>query len=222
MRRRAWVWMAGIAAAALSGCEDSRSYAQASCVLVDSSGTYADQLPEVMDIVKKGLLPSMSPGDSLVLVLVDDNSYEKGNVRGTITLDPRPSHANAQKLQFARAIDEVARRPVRSRYTDIRGGMMLCGEYLRESGAGRRAIVVFSDMKEELPRGARRKLAGDEFAGTRIAAMNVKRLQADNLDPEQYRKRLTSWEKMVKEHGASDWQVFLDPEKLFAYLEGER
>ncbi len=49
--------------------------------------------------------------------------------------------------------------------------------------------------------------------------MNVKRLAADNADPAAYRQRLESWEKQVTAHGAKEFKVVLEPEKLADLLD---
>ena len=161
------------AAVLLSGsCTSGVQYAQAVCALVDVSGTYADQKAEVVNVIRKGLLPRLSPGDSLYVIRIDDESYKKANVEAAVKLDVRPSRANAQKLAFSGSLDEFARRPVHAAHTDIRGAMMLGAEYLRESGAGKRTMVVFSDMQEDLPRGAQGRQArpGEGRAGRRAGA----------------------------------------------------
>jgi len=203
----------------LLSCSSSKNYAQAVVALVDVSGTYADQKPEVVNVIKTGILPKMQPGDSLFVIRIDDESYKKTNLEGGMTLDVRPSKANAQKLAFATQLDEFAAKHQRSRYTDIRGAMMLGAEYLKETGAGQRTMVVFSDLEEDLPKGVKRTLAPDEFAGMRILAMNVKKLNADNANPSAYRARLVSWQQQFKSHGAKEFQVVLEADKLDELLE---
>jgi len=203
----------------LLSCSSNKNYAQAVVALVDVSGTYADQKPEVVNVIKTGILPKMQPGDSLFVIRIDDESYKKANLEGGMTLDVRPSKANAQKLAFATQLDQFATKHERSRHTDIRGAMMLGAEYLKETGAGQRTIVVFSDLEEDLPKGVKRTLAPDEFAGMRILAMNVKKLNADNANPSAYRARLASWQQQVRSHGAKEFQVVLEPDKLDELLE---
>jgi hypothetical protein len=205
-----------------ASCADGGAYSQAVCALVDTSGTYADQRSEVLKIVKQGMLPTLLPGDTLILARIDSDSYAKENVEAMVTLDHRPSHANAQKLAFARELDELQGRKTRARHTDISGALMLCSEYLAETEAGTRTIVVFSDMKEELPRGSKRVLGTKELASTRVVAMNVKRLRADTSDPQRYRARLQTWGERLTKRGAVDWRVIHDPEKLLAYLDTDR
>jgi hypothetical protein len=202
-----------------SACAPARRYDQAIGVLVDVSGTYADRKAGTVDLIKREILPHLVPGDTLLVVRIDSESYDEANLEALLTLDRRPSHANAQKLALAAKLDEFAARPESSRHTDIPGAIMLAAEYLREIGAGSSALVVFSDLEEDLPRGARRTLRADELAGTRVVAMNVKRLAADTLDPEVYRGRLAGWEKRARSAGALEWRTLVDAAKLPEYLE---
>jgi len=199
-------------------CDDESRYDQAICVLIDESGTYADQKHEVVGILKREVLPAMEPGDTLLVIRIDDESYEKGNVEALMTLDARPSRANAQKLALAQTLDALARRDVRAAHTDIPGAMMLGTEYLAELDSGSRVMLVFSDMQEDLAPGTRRELSKDEFAGIHVAAMNVKRLGTDNADPQGFRTRLEDWEQRVLTAGGLDWRMFMDAGQLATYL----
>jgi hypothetical protein len=210
-----------IVAAALLGasCSSGAQYSQAIVALVDVSGTYADQRPEVVNVIRKGVLPRLTPGDTLIVIRIDSESYKKANVEASMTLDVRPSKANAQKLQLASTLEAFSHKPLRSAHTDIRGAMMLGAEYLRETNAGRRTMVIFSDMEEDLPRGVKRDMATDELKGVRILAMNVKRLGHDNANPTAYRARLAGWEKQLTSHGAREFKVVLEAEKLSDLLD---
>ena len=205
-------------AALAAGCDDESRYDQAICVLIDQSGTYADQAPEVVRILKREVLPAMEPGDTLLVVRIDGESYEKDNLEALVTLDARPSRANAQKLALAQKLDELAAAGEPARYTDIPGAMMLASEYLRELESGSRVMLVFSDLEEDLAPGTQRKLAADEFTGVWIAAMNVKRLGSDNADPEVFRGRLADWQRRALQAGSLGWRTFLDPTQLGLYL----
>jgi hypothetical protein len=202
----------------LPGCGDEARYDQTICVLIDESGTYADQKHEVVRILKREVLPSMEPGDTLLVIRIDGESYEKDNVETLVTLDPRPSRANQQKFALAQKLDAFARRSKRASHTDIPGAMMLGGEYLKELASGSRVMLIFSDMEEDLAPGTERTLSEDEFDGIFIVAMNVKRLGRDNADPKVYRNRLASWERRVLDAGSSGWKTFMDSSKLAAYL----
>jgi hypothetical protein len=127
----------GLAALAL-GCADGRRYDQAIGVLIDVSGTYADEKARTVDVIKRDILPQMVPGDTLLIVRIDSESYDKENVEALLTLDRRPSHANAQKLAVARRLDAFAADDAGSEHTDIPGAIMLASEYLNEVDAGSR------------------------------------------------------------------------------------
>ena len=132
-----------LAAAALAAsCSSGSKYSQAIVALVDVSGTYADQRPEVVEVIRKGLLPRLTPGDTLVVIRIDNESYGKQNVEANMTLDVRPSRANAQKLALASTLDAFAHKRMRSGHTDIRGAMMLGAEYLRSSATWRKTFLA--------------------------------------------------------------------------------
>jgi hypothetical protein len=213
-----WVIPLLLAAWLTAGCTDARRYDQAVAVLIDVSGTYADQKGEVAKIVKRDVLPALVPGDTLILIRIDSESYEKENLEALVTLDPRPSRANAQKLAIAGKLDAFAQGDARSEYTDIPGAMMLAADYLREIAAGSRVMLVFSDLREDLPQGAKRQLGESEFEGIELVAMNVKRLDSDNENPDLFRGRLARWEGQVTRSGATGWHNFMDATKLPPYL----
>ena len=209
---------AALAAPLALGCADARNYEQAVCVLVDVSGTYADEKPEVVRILKRDVLPALLPGDTLLVIRIDSESYEKENLEALVTLDARPSRANAQKLALAHKLDAFAARDEQAEYTDIPGAMMLGAEYLRELEAGSRVMLVFSDMREDLPRGAKRRLSKAEFEGIELVAVNVKRLAGDTQDPELFRGRLEDWERRVTSASAVAWRTLMDSNKLPDHL----
>ncbi len=202
----------------MAACSDERRYDQAICVLIDESGTYADEKAEVVKILKSEVLPAMVPGDTLVVIRIDAKSYEKDNVETIVTLDRRPSRANAQKLAIAQTLDRMVARKQRAPYTDIPGAMMLGGEYLRELASGSRVMLIFSDMEEDLAPGTQRELTEWELERTWVAAMNVKRLGSDNADPRRFRSRLAAWEQRVLDAGGLGWRTFMDASKLKDYL----
>lgn len=202
-----------------AGCSDSKQYETAMCALIDVSGTYAHEKANVVRTIKAGLLPGLEPGDSLFFITIDSNSYNEEDLVAKVTLDYIPSKANEQTLVFAKTLDEFAKTDLRSKYTDISGAMMLCSDYLKNTGSGSRAIIVFSDMREELQPGLKREFRPTEFEDTDIAALNVIKLNKDTTDPEIYRQRMTDWEKRVLAAGAKSWALILDATKIPEYLE---
>jgi hypothetical protein len=49
-----------------------------------------------------------------------------------------------------------------------------------------------------------------------VVAVNVTKLNTDNIDPRKYLGRLDAWEKRVKGAGAKEWRVINDLERLDA------
>jgi len=203
-------------ACVLLACDDVSEHAQATCALVDTSGSYVSEVAPAMQILKLALLPQSTPGDTLVAAFIDADSYEKQNVVAVMTLDARPSQANAQKLAFANALDGFSRKVMTARHTDISGGVLLCADYLREARAARKTIVIFSDMQEELPPGTRRELTG--LGGIDVVALNVKRLRTDNADPARYRERLAVWDSTITAAHGKGFQWVQDAQRLAALM----
>ena len=200
------------------GCQADARYDQAVAILIDVSGTYADRKDDTVELIKRQVLPDMVPGDTVLVMRIDSESYDEKNLVALMTLDPRPSQANAQKMALAQKLDAFARTRESAGHTDIPGAIMLASEYLREIGAGSSTILVFSDMQTDLPPGARRELGAGELQGTHVAAVNVKRLPGDTTDPEVYRSRLARWERELERAGAADWRAILDPTRITPWL----
>src|SRR5213079_971300 len=133
---------------AVAGCGDSRSHSNAVYMLVDTSGTYAQEVGKAQIIINY-LLGTLQPGDSLAVARVKTRSFSEKDIIAKVTFDSRPSQANAQKRAFRDKIDAFVKSVGGSAYTDITGGLIQGGMYLNETGAGRKTILIFSDMQEE-------------------------------------------------------------------------
>ena len=200
-------------AATLLACGDSRDHAQAVYVLIDTSGTYAQESAKAQLIVNY-LLGTLQPGDSLAVARVESRSFSEKDIVAKATFDRRPSQANAQKRAFRDATDAFLKNVKSSRYTDITGGLLQGAEYLNETGAGTKTIVVFSDMQEELDKVTMRDMPMN-LKRIRVVAVNVVKLKTDNIDPRRYFGRLEAWQKRVQGAGA-EWRVINDLERLDA------
>jgi len=214
MLKRSVVLVAGLLIAALGGCGDPRSHAQAVYVLIDTSGTYAQESAKAQLLVNY-LLGTLQPGDTLAVARVESRSFSEKDIVAKATFDRRPSQANAQKRAFREATDGFLKNVKQSRYTDITGGLMQGAEFLNETGAGTKTIVVFSDMQEELDKVTVREIPYN-LKRIRVIAVNVVKLKTDNIDPRRYFGRLEAWEKRVVSAGASEWRVINDLERLDA------
>lgn len=201
---------------AATGCVDSRSHSHAVYMLVDTSGTYAQEAGKAQVIINY-LLGSLQPGDSLAVARVQSRSFSEKDVVAKATFDPRPSQENAQKRAFRERIDNSFRAVSGSRYTDISGGLIQGAEFLNETGAGNKTIIVFSDMQEELDKVTQRDFPIN-LKGIRVIAVNVVKLKTDNVDPRLYMGRLEAWQKRVVKAGATEWRVINNLDRLDAIL----
>jgi len=199
---------------AASGCGDSRNHAHAVYMLVDTSGTYAQEAGKARVIINY-LLGTLQSGDSLAVARVETRSFSEKDIIAKATFDNRPSYANAQKRAFRDNVDGFLKNVKGSRYTDITGGLIQGAEYLNETGAGTKTIIVFSDMQEELDKVTQRNFP-ISLKNIRVIAVNVVKLKTDNIDPRLYLGRLEAWQKRVKAAGATEWRVINDIERLDA------
>ena len=199
---------------AAAGCVDSRSQAQAVYVLVDTSGTYAREAGKAQLIINY-LLGTLQPGDSLAVARVQSRSFSEKDIIAKAMFDQRPTQANAQKRAFREKTDAFLRTVQGSAYTDITGGLIQGAEFLNETGAGKKTILIFSDMQEELDKVTIRNFP-ISLKNIRVIAVNVTKLNTDNIDPRRYLGRLEAWQKRVERAGASEWKVINDLERLDA------
>jgi uncharacterized protein with von Willebrand factor type A (vWA) domain len=199
---------------AAAGCVDSRSQAHAVYVLVDTSGTYANEAGKAQLIVNY-LLGTLQPGDSLAVARVKSRSFSEKDIVAKATFDSRPTQANAQKRAFRDQVGSFLQTVQGSSYTDITGGLIQGAEFLNETGAGKKTILIFSDMQEELDKVTVRNFP-ISLKNIRVVAVNVTKLNTDNIDPRRYLGRLEAWQKRVQAAGASEWKVINDLERLDA------
>src|ERR671922_2528073 len=116
-------------ALAAAGCTDPRSHRHAVYMLVDTSGTYAQESSKALLIINY-LLGTLQPGDSLAVARVQSRSFTEKDIVAKATFDTRPSQANAQKRAFRDKTDAFIKGVKGSRHTDITGGLLQAAEFL--------------------------------------------------------------------------------------------
>src|SRR3982751_3720964 len=216
MKRREF--LIAVPALALAAGADQKSHAQAVYMLVDTSGTYAEEIGKAQQIINF-LLGALNSGDSLAVARVRSRSFSEKDIIAKATFDSRPSQANAQKRAFKDAIDGFTKTAKGSSYTDITGGLIQGAMFLNETGAGKKTILIFSDMQEELDKATVRTFPID-LRSIRVVAVNVVKLKTDNMDPRRYMGRLEEWQKRVQLAGASGGLVINDIEHPDRLLRG--
>lgn len=197
---------------ALVGCGETRPQHRAVYLLMDTSGTYTEELAKAQGIMNY-LLATLDSGDAVAVARIDSGSFSEKDIVAKATFDERPSVANQQKRAFKQQLD-VYVKSVRhgSRHTDITGGLLQASEFLNETGAGEKYVLVFSDLEEDLEKGHIRDFP-IALEGIRVVALNVTKLRTDNIDPRDYLHRLEAWQKRVVE-GGGQWAVMNDLERL--------
>ncbi|MEE9253825.1 MAG: VWA domain-containing protein [Pseudomonadales bacterium] len=180
-------------------------------MLLDTSGTYTQELEKAQQIINF-TLSKLEPGDSFAVARIDTGSFSEKDIVAKVTFDDRPSTANGQKRQFRDQINHFVTKVKPAAYTDITGGLLQAIEYLNEKNPGRKIILIFSDLKEDLQAGYVRNIPL-QFEGVSVVALNVTKLRSDNIDPRQYLDRLEAWKSRV-ESGGGIWRVINDLDHL--------
>ena len=180
-------------------------------MLIDTSGTYTKELEKAQQIINV-TLAKLYPGDSFAVARIDTGSFSEKDIVAKVTFDDRPSMANHQKRLFKEKIDEFVKTVKPAKYTDITGGILQGTEFLNEKGTGKKTILIFSDMKEELEAGYKRDI-GFELKNFDVVAINVTKLRSDNIDPKEYMSRIEDWQARVVSGGGT-WKVTNDMDQL--------
>ncbi|MDX1692470.1 MAG: VWA domain-containing protein [Ketobacteraceae bacterium] len=196
----------------LSACGQTQPGNKAVYLLIDTSGTYTEELRKAQ-IILNYLLATLNSGDSIAVARIDSGSFSEKDVIAKATFDERPSVTNDQKRLFKSEMDSFVATVSRgSAHTDITGAILQAVGYLNETGAQEKYVMVFSDLEEDLQKGHIRDFPID-LEGIQVVALNVTKLRTDNIDPRDYLHRLAAWQKRVIE-GGGNWRVVNDFDRL--------
>ncbi|WP_236074868.1 VWA domain-containing protein [Teredinibacter purpureus] len=196
----------------LTACSDTppTNYARGVYLLLDTSGTYTQELTKAQQLINF-MLAILEPGDTFAVARIDSGSFSEKDIIAKVVLDARPSVANKQKRTFATQIERFVGTVQSSAYTDISGGLLQGVEYLNEANVGSKTIMIYSDLKEELPKDYVRDFDLN-LKGFTVQALNVTKLRADNQNPQDYLNRLSLWSNKVIT-GGGNWRVVNDLDK---------
>lgn len=210
MRKLLFALCIGLAALAVA-CSEPKARNTGVYMLVDTSGTYTDEVERASQIINV-ILARLEPTDAFAVARVDTGSFSERDIVAKIQFDDRPSVANQQKRRFRAAVDKFVGSVKPSPYTDITGGVLQASEFLTEKATGRKIILIFSDLKEDLKDGYVRDIPLT-LDGFEVIALNVTKLTSDNIDPREYTGRIAQWRNRVEE-GGGEWRVINDLEGL--------
>jgi hypothetical protein len=184
-------------------------------MLVDTSGTYTEELDKAEQIIRY-TLSKLDATDSFAVARIDTGSFSEKDIVAKASFDDRPSAVNRQKRLFAQQVSDFVASVDPSPYTDITGGLLQAVEFLNEKGTGNKTILIFSDLKEDLEDGYIRDIEV-ELQGFKVIALNVTKLRSDNIDPREYLGRLEEWRGRVEKTGG-EWRVINDLDGLEGLL----
>ncbi len=204
-----------VCAVFLASCAPSQSNNAGVYMLVDTSGTYREEIQKAEQIIRY-TLSKLDATDSFAVARVDTGSFSEKDIVAKMTFDDRPSTINRQKRQFAEQVQTFVSDSKSSPFTDITGGLLQAVEFLNEKKPGVKTVLIFSDLKEELQDGYIREIEFD-LSGFDVIARNVTKLRSDNVDPREYLTRLEEWRSKVEQSGGN-WQVINDLDGLEGLL----
>ncbi len=184
-------------------------------MLLDTSGTYAEELQKAEQIIRY-TLSRLDATDTFAVARIDTGSFSEKDIVAKVSFDDRPSAVNRQKRLFAEQVSEFVDGAEPSPYTDITGGLLQAVEFLNEKGPGNKTILIFSDLKEDLEEGYIRDI-DVELQGFEVIALNVTKLRSDNIDPREYLLRIEEWRGRVEKTGG-EWRVINDLDGLEGLL----
>lgn len=187
-------------------------------MLLDTSGTYTTEIDKAQQIISY-LLTRLKPGDSMAVARIDTASFSEKDIIAQTTFADRPSVANQQKRDFVKQIRHFVDTVHPSAYTDITGGVLQGIGWLNEINPDQKIILIFSDLKEDLPKGYVRDVKLN-LNGVQVLALNVTKLRSDNVDPHKYLDRVASWKQRVEKTGGK-WRVINDLQRLENILPGD-
>ena len=201
--------------AVLASCGQQGPQNSGVYMLLDTSGTYREELVKAEQIIRY-TLSRLGETDTFAVARIDTGSFSEKDIIAKASFDDRPSAVNRQKRAFAQQVAEFVESASSSPYTDISGGMLQAVEYLNEKGTGNKTILIFSDLKEDLEEGYVREFEL-QLAGFDVIALNVTKLRSDNIDPREYLTRLEDWRGRVEKAGG-EWRVINDLDGLDGLL----
>ena len=184
-------------------------------MLLDTSGTYAEELVKAEQIIRF-TLSRLDASDAFAVARIDTGSFSERDIIAKASFDDRPSAINRQKRVFAQQVSEFVESANPAPHTDITGGLLQAVEFLNEKGTGNKTILIFSDLKEDLQEGYIRDI-DVPLEGFRVIALNVTKLRSDNIDPREYLDRLQAWQGRVEKTGGQ-WRVINDLDGLEGLL----
>ena len=126
----------------LASCTVSQSDSAGVYMLIDTSGTYREEIQKAEQIIRY-TLSRLDASDSFAVARVDTGSFSEKDIVAKTTFDDRPSMINRQKREFADQVHTFVTESKSSPYTDISGGLLQAVEFLNEKEPGTKTVLIF-------------------------------------------------------------------------------
>ena len=201
----------------LWGCPDTTSHSRGVYMLLDTSGSNAEELKQA-EATMNYLLGILQPGDSLAVARIDRGSFSEKDIIAAMTFDRRPSVTNQQKRIFKQKLNELKKTANGRTYSDITAGVLQSVESLNDTRAGDKYILIFSDLKEEQ---AKENMPSFpiQVDGCTVAVFNVTKWRGEDFDLREYYKRVEDWRTRVRA-GGGKWKLINELEYLDSMFNG--
>lgn len=113
----------GVAGLLLVACSQPTDHRQGVYMLLDTSGTYTQELTKAQSIMNY-VLAKLDSADVFAVARIDTASFSEKDIIAKVSFDEQPSRANQQKRAFLENINRFVRDVKSSTYTDITGGLL--------------------------------------------------------------------------------------------------
>lgn len=215
MKRR--IIFSTLAALLIGGCGLVTSTNKSVFVLVDVSGTYANNLDDA--ILSTRLLTSkLQTNDWIGFAQISSCSFSDDGLIVRERLPSVPSQSASAKTRVFSRLNEYRDGVSATNYTDIKGALIYAANELNNSGEGAKFIVVYSDMVEDVSPDCQTQNLKIDLSGITVVASNVTKLKSDESDPQAYFERLKVWENFVENSGG-DWVLTSSTDQISELIE---
>jgi len=211
-------------AASLAACGEPEPRTEGVYLLMDAAG--AGERETVRHVVE-AVLSRLDAGDSFAVARLGPGRFGERDVIAQATFAARPDLASRAKRHLRERVavflDGAAPAPGTTIGTagtaDIAGAVLRAAAELKATQAGRKVILIFSDLAggptDAAPRPAPRDIprALDGVEGVEVIVLDLAKLRPYSVDARAYLKRLADWRTRV-EAGGGRWRVIDDLDRL--------
>ncbi|MGB8426003.1 MAG: hypothetical protein WCD88_09485 [Desulfobacterales bacterium] len=208
-----WVLLALLMGLTAGGCTEAKNRTTGVYLLLDTRAADALARPTAQSAVNC-LLGILQPTDTLALAGIATGSFSEKDIVASTTFDRRPSVANQQKRAFQKKAAHWLAAVKGSAETDVTGGILQAIEYLNAKQAGRKVILIVSDLTEERVR-SREADVSFQLSDFLVILLNPAAGRSEIHPAANAFERIERWRAKV-ESGNGTWRVIEDIQDIDA------